>query len=93
MAVTIRLPGALQDLADGRPSLRLEGQHRTVAEALEALRARHPALHARVVTERGEVRPHVNLFVDEREIRRTGGLATPLEGESEIFVLPAVSGG
>lgn len=47
----------------------------------------------RVLTEQGEVRPHVNVFVGEESIRYTGGLATPLTDGAEIAIVPAVSGG
>ncbi|PYQ13487.1 MAG: hypothetical protein DMH00_04285 [Acidobacteria bacterium] len=39
------------------------------------------------------MRPHVNLFVGNESIRYTGGLSTPLTGDCEISILPAVSGG
>jgi hypothetical protein len=47
----------------------------------------------RVVTEAGEVRPHVNVFVGSESIRYSGGLATPVPDGAEIVILPAVSGG
>ncbi len=46
-----------------------------------------------VLTEQGELRPHVNVFVGAESIRVTGGLATPLGEKAEIWILPAVSGG
>ncbi|MDX1577842.1 MAG: MoaD/ThiS family protein [Gemmatimonadota bacterium] len=93
MAVTVALPGALRDVRGWEPTIELQGAPTTVEEALEALGRSHPALHARIVTERGSVRPHVNLFVGDEEIRHTGGLETPLGDRSEIVVLPSVSGG
>jgi len=93
VTVTLSLPGTLQELADGRASLSLEGPHATVAHALAELRSTWPAVYERIMTETGEVRPHINLFVDDLEIRRSGGLATTLESGGEIYVLPSVSGG
>lgn len=92
-AVTIVLPGQLRDLAGGRAAVRVDGQPGTVREALAALAATHPAVHHRLLTERGELRPHVNVFVGGREIRRLGGLDARLEGKAELVVLPSVSGG
>jgi molybdopterin converting factor small subunit len=43
--------------------------------------------------ERGEVRPHVNVFVDGQSIRFLGGLATPLSEKNTILIVAAVSGG
>ena len=40
-----------------------------MGDALAALGALHPGLRDRVVTEQGEVRPHVNVFVADVNIR------------------------
>jgi molybdopterin converting factor small subunit len=46
-----------------------------------------------VVTELGELRPHLNVFVDGENIRWSGGFATPVRDGAEIVILPALSGG
>jgi molybdopterin converting factor small subunit len=43
--------------------------------------------------ERGNVRPHVNIFVDGENIRFLDGLRTSASDSSTIVVLAAVSGG
>ena len=65
----------------------------TVAAVLEALWRAYPGVRDRVLTEQGEVRPHVNVFVGPESIRFTGGLATSVPDGAEISILPAVSGG
>ena len=45
------------------------------------------------MTELGEVRPHINIFVDGESIRDSGGLGAPVRDGAEIFILPALSGG
>ena len=65
----------------------------SVGGVLGALRASHPGLYDRLMTEQGALRPHVNIFVDGENIRFTGGLGTRVGSGSEIFVLPAISGG
>ena len=77
---------------DAAPGLVTEARH-TVGGLLAALSASHPGLYDRLMTEQGLLRPHVNLFVDGENIRFTGGLETGVEAGSEIFVLPAISGG
>lgn len=47
----------------------------------------------RIVTEQGDVREHINIFIAQGNIRYTGGLASPVTAESEISIVPAVSGG
>lgn len=93
MAVSFVLPGPLTADAGGQAQVVLRSGAATVGEALEALFALHPRLRDRLLTERGEVRPHVNVFVDGESTRFSAGLATPVGDHSEIVVLPAVSGG
>lgn len=93
MSARIVLPEQLRELAGGRRAVELAGSHGTVADALAGLRSAHPALHDRIVTERGEVRIHVNVFVGREDIRHTGGLDTPVTDGDEILVIPSVSGG
>jgi len=93
VSVTVVLPSQLRELAGGRTNVALEGRPGTVGEALEALRAAAPAVYDRVVTERRELRPHINVFVGREDIRWSGGLGTPLGEASEVVILPAVSGG
>ena len=47
----------------------------------------------RILTERGGIREHVNVFVGKTEARSTGVLAAPLADGMEISILPAISGG
>lgn len=93
MPLTIELPAQLRDLNDGRPTVELAETPATVGDALAVLRQEAPTVYDRIATERGQVRRHVNLFVGTEEIRRTGGLETPLADGDRVTVVPAVSGG
>jgi molybdopterin converting factor small subunit len=91
--VRFYIPGPLRAFAGGSASIVLPGSPATAGEALDLLSQLHPGVTERVVTETGEVRPHVNVFVGEESIRDVSGLATPLSEGCEISILPAVSGG
>lgn len=91
--VTIVLPEALRELAGGRGVVEVAHGAETVGGVLGALRASHPGLYDRLMTEQGALRPHVNLFVDGENVRFTGGLETAVGVGSEVLVLPAISGG
>ena len=93
MAVRFLIPGPLRPFSGGASSVALPVSPATVADAIAALGATHPGLKERILTERGEVRPHVNLFVAETNIRDGGGLAMRVPDGAEIAILPAVSGG
>ena len=92
MSVTFMLPGPLRPLAQNRAIVRVPARD-SLAEALAMLWSECPAVRDRVITEQGEVRPHINIFVDGESIRDAGGLATRVRDGAEVFILPAVSGG
>jgi molybdopterin converting factor small subunit len=93
MGITVDLPAALWPFASGRTVELPSAGCATVADALAALAERHPGVVDRMLDERGELRPHVNVFVDDANIRFARGLETPLGARSTIVVVPAVSGG
>lgn len=93
MPFVVILPGPLCPLARGQSRIAIEDSPPDVRAALAALFRRHPAVQPRIVTEAGDVRPHVNVFVGAESIRYTGGLATSVPPGAEIVILPAVSGG
>lgn len=87
------IPGPLRELAGNRSEIRIEGTAASVNDALALLWAEAPALRDRVITELGDVRQHVNVFVDGESIRDGEGLTTRVQNGSEICILPALSGG
>jgi molybdopterin synthase sulfur carrier subunit len=93
MSLVFVIPGPLRDLAGNRGQIRVKGRADSVSAALSLLWEQCPGLRDRVVTEVGEVRPHVNIFVDGESIRYSGGLASPVRDGAEIVILPALSGG
>jgi molybdopterin converting factor small subunit len=80
-------------MTGGQTHVDVDTSGSTLRDALEALFAAHPALRDRVLTEQGEIRHHVNVFVGKSEARTMEGLATPLENGMEISIIPAISGG
>jgi molybdopterin converting factor small subunit len=93
MPVRFFVPGPLRDFAGGRSQVEVPGSPRTLAEALKALEQTFPGVVRRVLDDRGEVRPHVNLFVGADNVRDRCGTATPIAPGAELSIIPAVSGG
>jgi molybdopterin synthase sulfur carrier subunit len=96
--VTVVVPRALRRFADGHSRVDVDVSDAgdgaaTVAAVLAELAERHPGVCERALDERGEVRRHVNLFVDGASVRGGDGLATPVVDGAEVVILPAVSGG
>ena len=92
-AVSVTLPNAVTEGAGGRSTVELPVAPATVRDVLAGLEASHAGARDRLVTEVGELRPHVNIFVDGENIRFLGGLNTPVAPGADIVILPAISGG
>jgi molybdopterin synthase sulfur carrier subunit len=92
---TVHLPAALRAYADGQRLLAvgLAGEPATVAGVLEALGRDHPGVRQRVLDERGDLRRHVNVFVNGESVRFLDGLATPVGDRDEVWIIPSISGG
>ncbi len=93
MRVTFWIPDPLRSMTGGKSHVDVDISGGTLGDALEGLFAAYPGLRDRVLTERKEIRQHVNVFVGNTEARAIGGLATPLANGMEISILPAISGG
>lgn len=94
MTARVVLPGLLRDLADGAAELGVDLQADTaLGEVLDQALGPWPVLASRVRDERGQIRRHVNVFVDGQEARRAHGLDTPVGPSSTVHVVNAVSGG
>jgi sulfur-carrier protein len=93
--VTIRIPTALRRYADEQAKIAVDTDDpaTTVQAVLAALSASCPGVVDRVLDEQGALRRHVNVFVDDEEIRFLGGLGALVADGAELSILPAVSGG
>jgi molybdopterin synthase sulfur carrier subunit len=90
---TINISGFLTDFTGGRHTITLDGSPETVGQALAQLWQMYPGLRDRVLNEKGQIRLHVNIFLEDENIRRKELLDTQLPADSEISILPSVSGG
>ena len=65
----------------------------TVREALDHVFESNPKLRSYVVDEHGRVRKHVVVFLDGEMIQDRIDLSDPVNEQSELFVMQALSGG
>ena len=77
----------------GDSTVVLESGPATVGAAIEELSERFPQLGDRLLDEAGEPRHFVAIMVDGRDIRHTGGLATPLHDDAHPDIFPPGAGG
>ena len=91
--ITIELPRALGVTLTNGTAVPITGSPATVREALAELGRVSPAALDRVMDERGELRQHVNVFINEENIRFIDGLDSAVPDGSTVYVLAAISGG
>lgn len=90
MAVQVSIPTILRSYTDGAKSV--EGAGTTLKELITDLDARHPGLGDRLLDD-GKLRRFVNVYLNDEDVRFTGGLDTALADGDKVTVLPAVAGG
>jgi molybdopterin converting factor small subunit len=84
----VHLPATLPPLFRDQPR-RVEVEAGTVAAAIAELDTRWPGLRDRLCAAGPELRPHINVYVDQER----AGLATSLDAGSRVDVIAAISGG
>jgi molybdopterin converting factor small subunit len=89
--VTFHVFGVLRDYCGGASELSLAAP--TVRAAFEHLERHQPALYRNICDETGALRRHLNVFVNDGNVRFLKGIDTPLAPGDVVTVLPAVSGG
>ncbi len=65
----------------------------TVREVLARIFAENPRLKSYIVDEQFALRRHMGIIVDGEIVSDRNGLSDPVESNSEVFVLQALSGG
>jgi molybdopterin synthase sulfur carrier subunit len=94
MSVEVRIPTILRTYTDGAKAVSGEGA--TLSEVIEDLESNHPGLKDRLVEakdDKVDLRRFVNVYVNDEDVRFTGGLGTSLKSGDSVTVLPAVAGG
>ena len=71
----------------------LEVEAETVAGVVEALERMAPGFAFYVCDERGRLRTHVNIFVGKHRIADRARLSDPVDRDSKVSIMQALSGG
>jgi MoaD family protein len=91
VAVTVRIPTVLRAATQGEKTVSIEGS--TVRDVLGRLVDDHPGVKTQVFTEDGALHRFLNVYVNDDDVRYTGGLETEVAAGDEVTLLPAVAGG
>ena len=94
MAIEVRIPTILRTYTGGAKAVNGDGA--SLSALIDDLEANHPGIKERLVeTKDGAVdlRRFVNVYVNDEDVRFTGGLDTAVSDGDQVVILPAVAGG
>jgi molybdopterin converting factor small subunit len=87
----LKIPTPLRTYTNGQAEVPVNGG--TVASALDSLIQQHPKIKPHLFNEAGSLRPFVNLFVGESNIKDLQGLETTLGENDRLMLIPSIAGG
>ena len=88
---TLRIPTPLRTYTGGQSEVAVLGNN--VSEAMQDLVAQYPSLKPHLYNDQSELRPFVNLFLGEENIKDLQGLSTPLAEADRLLLIPSIAGG
>jgi molybdopterin converting factor small subunit len=83
----------LLQFTDGRNIVEFQCPGATLEDLLQSLFAVHPGIRDRILIEQGTIREHVNIFVEQANVRSGSGLKTHVPDGAHVWIIPAISGG
>ncbi len=86
--ITVRVPSPLRSYTAGAAQVSASG--RTLAELLGNLDRHHPGMRFRMIDEQERIRPHIRIFINQREVQ---ALTEGLGASDEVHLICALSGG
>ena len=90
MAIEVRVPTILRTYTGGEKAVTAQGG--TLAQLIDDVDASNPGVKERLVDESG-IRRFINVYVNDEDVRFTGGLDTAIADGDTVVILPAVAGG
>lgn len=90
MPIKINIPSPLREHTQGKTVVEAGGVN--VKAVLESLCAQFPTM-ATKLWDRGEVKPFLNVYLNDEDIRYLDGLDTATKDGDDLSIIPAVAGG
>ncbi|GBE68284.1 putative thiamineS [Mycobacterium sp. MFM001] len=90
MSVTVSIPTILRTHTGGEK--RVEASGDTLKAVISDLEANYSGISERLV-DNGKLHRFVNIYVNDEDVRFSGGLDTTIADGDSVTILPAVAGG
>jgi molybdopterin converting factor small subunit len=91
VSVAVRLPTIFRPAVGGVSTVAAEGA--TVGEVFEDLVRQHPGLKDQLLADDGGLHRHLNVFLNDDDIRYLGKLEAKVGEGDTLTLMPAVAGG
>lgn len=88
---TIRIPTPLRSFTGGEKEIQISAD--TVGEAMQALARQHPTIRTHLFDEQDQLRPYVNVFLNDENVRNLDGALTPIREGDRLMIIPSIAGG
>jgi molybdopterin synthase sulfur carrier subunit len=85
---TVRVASPLREYTGGAARIKTTGA--TVAQILDNIERDHRGMRFRMVDEQDRIRPHIRIFINQREVQ---ALDETVTAHDEIHLICALSGG
>lgn len=89
--INVRVTAVLQKVTGGKKTVEANGS--TVAQVFEDIDVKFPGFKAQVYGTDGKLHRFVNIYLNDEDIRYTGGVDTAVKAGDTLDVLPALAGG
>ncbi|MBX7456266.1 MoaD/ThiS family protein [Mycolicibacterium sp. 3033] len=90
MSVTVSIPTILRTHTGGEKRVSASGD--TLQAVIDDLEANYSGITERLV-DNGKLHKFVNIYVNDEDVRFSGGLETAISDGDSVTILPAVAGG
>jgi molybdopterin converting factor small subunit len=87
----VRVPTPLRPYTGGAKEVEASGE--TVGAVLGDLAQRFPDLKRHLFDDAGGLRPYVNVFLNDDDVRTLQGEATQLKPGDRLMIIPSIAGG
>ncbi len=87
----VRFPALMNFYVDNQSEFSANGS--TVAELLEDILARYPALKPHLFDTKSEFHRHFNIFVNGVHLRELNGMETILKEDDKVILMASAAGG
>ena len=87
----VKFPALMKFYVDNQSEFSMNGA--TVAELLDNILLRYPALKPHLFDTKGDLRRHFNIFVNGVHVRDLNGMETKLKEEDKVILMASAAGG